>query len=210
MVEAMGLLKGLTALTGEMPEKVREVVETSKGILRLFLGQMGLGEELLAQVVEALDHITVNFGVIRGGVKVNVVPDTCTLDVDVRVPMGLSPEAVKAKVDEMLKGAGLEEVECELVHASEPNFTSPSERIFRLLAGNAERILGLRVVPFFMTGASDARFLRLKGIPTIHYGPGELNKAHAYDEFVRTDHLIMATKVIAATIVDFLHKQGGT
>ena len=203
-VRAMELLRELPSVEVEIPEDVREVVDSSKMVLRFFLAQMGVGEPLLSEAVNAIDHLTVNFGVISGGVKVNVVPDACTLDVDIRVPAGLSPGDVKAKVDEMLEEAGLEEVECELVHGSEPNYTPPSEAIYRLLAANAREVLGLEIRPFFMTGASDARFLRLKGIPTVHYGPGELNLAHAYDEFVRTDHLVMATKVIAATIVDFL------
>ncbi|OYT51512.1 succinyl-diaminopimelate desuccinylase [Candidatus Bathyarchaeota archaeon ex4484_135] len=204
VVEAMSVLKELASLEARLPEDISEVITGSKLVLRTMLSQMGVPDRLLEGAMEAIDHITVNFGIIRGGVKVNVVPDSCVLEVDMRIPAGLTPQEVKAKVDEMLEEAGLKEIECELVQASEPNYTPPSERVFKLLDANAREIVGMGLVPFFMTGASDARFLRAAGIPTVHYGPGELHTAHAYDEYVRTDHLIIATKVIACTIIDFL------
>mgnify|MGYP000636768958 CR=1 FL=1 len=208
MAKAMSVLEGLRELGGRPPEEISEVVRNSKSVLKAMLSQIGVPEELVEKAADAIDHVTVNFGVIRGGVKVNVVPDTCVLEVDTRVPAGLRPEDVRARAEEMLREAGLGDVTCEIVHSSEPNYTPPSERIFRLLDSNAREVIGVSLTPFFMTGASDARFLRLAGIPTVHYGPGELQTAHAYDEYVRADHLPVATKVIACTVVDFLGGRG--
>ena len=188
----------------EIPEDVREIVEGSKALYRRMLADRGLADEAkLEAVAGALDHSTVNIGVIKGGSKVNIVPESCSADVDVRVPVGTTPAKVRDRVVELLRERGLADIECELVSYSNPNYTSPSERIYTLLSRNAKDILGIDLKPLFVTGATDGRFFRLGGIPAINYGPGELALAHAYNEYVRAEDVIRAAKVIAGTIVDF-------
>ena len=188
----------------EIPEDVREIVEASKALYRGMLADRGLADEAkLEAVAGALDHSTVNIGVIKGGSKVNIVPESCSADVDVRVPVGTTPAKVRDRVVELLRERGLADIECELVSYSNPNYTSPSERIYTLLSRNAKDVLGIDLKPLFVTGATDGRFFRLGGIPAINYGPGELALAHAYNEYVRAEDVIRAAKVIAGTIVDF-------
>ena len=45
---------------------------------------------------------TWSVGVIRGGVSVNIVPDSCSIDIDYRSLPGESAESVLAEVDEAL------------------------------------------------------------------------------------------------------------
>jgi len=188
----------------EVPQGVREIVEASKALYRGMLADKGIADEAkLKAVAGALDHSTVNIGVIKGGSKVNIVPESCSADVDVRVPVGTTPAKVRDRVVELLRERGLADIECELVSYSNPNYTSPSEKIYALLSRNAKDILGIDLKPLFVTGATDGRFFRLGGIPAINYGPGELALAHAYNEYVRAEDVIRAAKVIAGTIVDF-------
>ena len=51
---------------------------------------------------DILLRVTVNIGVIHGGLKVNIVPGTCWFEADVRVPPGLDRETVLAKVRQIL------------------------------------------------------------------------------------------------------------
>jgi len=205
---AMEVLKGLEELEVKVPEELAAVVESSRELFRLLAPslaeELGLPPEKAAGIARALDHITVNFGIIKGGTKVNMVPEACELDVDVRVPPGFRPEDVLAWVKSKLAEASLGDVSCEVVHSSEPNYTPPSSRIFGLLRANAREIAGLDVRPIIITGGTDARFLRWRGVPTIHYGPGVLHKAHAYDEFVEVRDLKVATLVLAGTMLDFI------
>ena len=46
--------------------------------------------------------------------------------------------------------------------------------------GNVADVVGL----IMMTGATDGRYLRLKRIPTVVYGPDKPTLAYAYDEYV--------------------------
>ena len=188
----------------EVPQGVREIIEHSKALYRRMLAERGLADEAkLEAVAGALDHSTVNIGIIKGGSKVNIVPESCSADVDVRVPVGTTPAEVRDRVVELLRERGLADIECELVLESSPNYTLPGERIYDLLSRNVKEVLGLDLKPLFVTGATDGRFFRLSGIPAINYGPGELALAHAYNEFVRAEDVIKAAKVIAGTILDF-------
>jgi len=53
-------------------------------------------------------------------------------------------------------------------------------------------------------GAADTRFLNKYGkTPTVIFGPGLTEQMHAINEWVRIDDLMTATKVLAATILDW-------
>ena len=47
---------------------------------------------------------------------------------------------------------------------------------------------------------SDLRLLTAAGIPTLHYGPGDIRDAHAPDESVPVDELVTATRVFMRMI----------
>ncbi len=205
MAKAMEVIKRVEEMEVHLPPELAGVLEASRAFFREGLSVSGLPAEKVEAAVEALDHVTVNFGVIKGGTKVNVVPDACELEVDIRVPPGLTPSEAKARVEELLRAEGLGDVECEFIQASEPNYTPPTAGIYRLVEANARELTGIEVKPILITGGTDARFLRTKGVPSVHYGPGELTRAHAYDEFVEAEHLVIATRVLAGTMFDFIY-----
>jgi len=164
-------------------------------------------EAKIETAARAINHNTVNISMIQGGVKTNIVPESCTANIDIRVPAGVTPEDVKRRIEELLEEAGLADIKCEFIESSNPNYTVPTEEIFTILDNNVRDVMGTNAKPLLLTGATDGRFFRLKGIPTINYGPGDISLAHAYNEYVLTDDLIRATKVVAGTIVDFIHQQ---
>jgi succinyl-diaminopimelate desuccinylase len=152
-----------------------------------------------------VDHNTVNIGVIQGGIKTNMVPESCTVDVDLRVPAGGRPEDAKRRVEDLLREAGFTAIDCELTLRSDPSYTSPTERIYTVLSQNVKEVVGVELKPLLITGATDGRHFRLKGIPAINYGPGQLAIAHAYNECLSVDDLIKAVKVVGGTILDFIY-----
>jgi succinyl-diaminopimelate desuccinylase len=141
---------------------------------------------------------------ISGGVKVNVVPESCTAEVDMRIPAGITSSKIKRRLEELLEEEGLGDVGCELLLESDPNYTAPNQRVCTVLKENVREVMGVDVAPIIVTGGSDGRYFRLKGIPTVCYGPGEVRMAHAYNEYVLVDELLDATKVIADTVADFI------
>jgi acetylornithine deacetylase/succinyl-diaminopimelate desuccinylase family protein len=54
----------------------------------------------------------------------------------------------------------------------------------------------------------DASFLTIGGTPAISYGPGDLRVAHAVDEFVLIDQVMVAARAFAALAVDWCEVAG--
>ena len=78
------------------PEEDILTEELAKGYTAQF------GHEAL-DLAKVLRHVTVNVGVIKGGTKVNIVPARCEAEVDMRVPIGVTPSYINAMLQETLK-----------------------------------------------------------------------------------------------------------
>lgn len=182
----------------KLPHDLIEAVNNSarvylEGALR---GGLRLSEDDFRQTIGS---VSFNPGVIKGGSKVNMVPDYAELELDMRVPPGVSPNSVIDKLRSSLSGLA----EVEVLDTSEPNYTPSNERIIQLIREGIIR-QGAEAKPIIMTGATDGRYLRLRGIPTVIYGPGELTLAHTYDEYVTVKDLVNTYNTIRYTIQKYL------
>lgn len=144
--------------------------------------------------------VSFNPGVIRGGSKINMVPDYAELELDMRVPPGVDPGDVIGMLRE-----GLKDVDVEVLDMSQPNYTAMSEKIVSLVHEGITKVLGVEPKPIIVTGATDGRYLRYAGVPTVVYGPGELALAHAYDEYVAIEDLVSTHNVLAYVITKFFN-----
>ena len=124
-----------------------------------------------------------------------MVPDYAELELDMRVPPGVSPGSVIGRLREGLRGLA----DVKVIDTSEPNYTPTGERIVQLIHEGIAR-LNAEPKPIIMTGATDGRYFRLRGIPTVIYGPGELTLAHTYDEYVTINDLVNTYNVMRYTI----------
>jgi acetylornithine deacetylase/succinyl-diaminopimelate desuccinylase-like protein len=68
---------------------------------------------------------------------------------------------------------------------------------------NATAATGREPRPTITFAATDARYFRPRGVPTVIFGPRPNNMA-ALDEFITLDDLVAVTKVHVGTAVDFL------
>ena len=186
-------LLSVTELRPKLSEEMRRVVEESKPMVDKLVKMKGMGK--------ILDRPTINIGIIKGGTKINMVPERCEIDVDTRVPVGMKSEQLAEYVQKIVSKYG---GEITYLERSEPNFTSPDSEIAKLVAENAAQILGFRPKPLIEWASSDARFYRAKNVPTVHYGPGELDLIHGYNERVKAEDVVKAAKVYAGTAVDYL------
>lgn len=199
LVRSLNVVQKLGEKEVKIPEEIKGIIEGSKVILKDAIKRLRVRQSPLNEVAEALDHVTVNVGTISGGTKINVVPDRCEAEIDVRVPVGISPSEIIEEVKEMITDLG---ADCKPLAMSEPNYTSPRERVLRIVRRNAKEIVGADPKTYFFTGATDARFFRLRGIPAVHYGPGSIGLAHAFNERVSVDDVISACKVHFASLSD--------
>jgi len=143
---------------------------------------------LAAKVHPLLGPATVNVGIIRGGVQVNFVPDTCVIEIDRRLLPGESGPAVLAHYRSLLDGLmarhptldAVMEPPMILDEALETAADSAPARLASTVLTEMGLDGTLGGVPF----GSDASKLSRAGIPSLIIGPGCIDQAHAAVEFV--------------------------
>ncbi|ADN49702.1 M20 family metallopeptidase [Vulcanisaeta distributa] len=182
----------------KLPSELTEAIRNSAEVYLEAARASGLNLTL-SDFERVVGTVSFNPGVVRGGSKINMVPDYAELELDMRVPPGVSPSQVINHLRSGLSGIA----DVEVLDTSEPNYTSPGEVIVRIIHEGIERVLGATPRPIIVTGATDGRYLRARGIPTVVYGPGELALAHAYNEYVTVDDLVRTHDVMLYAIRRF-------
>jgi acetylornithine deacetylase/succinyl-diaminopimelate desuccinylase-like protein len=152
-------------------------------------------------------HPTVNVGRIEGGDRVNVVADTCTVLVDLRLVPGLTCEGTLALICGRLEGLQRNwegaTVSCRPVLQNDPYLLAQSEDLFKLMSRSVEDVTGRCPQPIGKTGFSDANVLVGEaGIPSVTFGPGN-SSGHGPNEYVELDQVVIAAKAIALTALRF-------
>lgn len=120
---------------------------------------------------------TASVGVISGGTKTNIVPDSCTMQVDLRTVPGQDVDAIQRRLLEACPDAEFS------VWSSDPMSTDSSHPLIgKLLAAGGK----LATAPWFC----DAALFGRAGIPAVAVGPGSIDQAHTRDEHISVEALV--------------------
>jgi len=188
---ALDRVSALRDLPVHMPDQVRNAIAAAKAISEPLCG---------AGEADVLSAVTVNLGIVSGGTSPNLVPSIAHAAVDIRLPVGVTAEAVLARLRQELDLPGI------TWHASrcfEPNYTSPDDELIRCCANAAAQVLGTKPAVNMRVGGSDSRWFRMAGIPTVVYGPTPYNMG-APDEYAEISDLGIVSRVHALTAFDYL------
>lgn len=148
-------LEGLEATPPDEPESVRRVLDRP-AVRRAAELSLGSG------AAEVMRRISVNIGVLRGGVAINMLPDECLLDVDLRLPVGITRAAAMAAVTAIAARHAGTSVEELLPGGPEANCSDPEHEMLGHLARNAAAGLGHAPQPVVSLGGTDTRFWRAR------------------------------------------------
>lgn len=151
-----------------------------------------------------IDHLTANVGLISGGTKINMVPDACEAQIDLRLPIGVKRSEVETAVVNLIRDSGVVGVEPEFEWAAEPNFTDDRCDIVQIFKKNAEVIWNREVLPAYQWASSDAKYYRELGIPTIQYGPSNTEGIHSYNEDVDCEDVAHAGEIYVMSLCELL------
>lgn len=160
-----------------------------------------------AGAAQVMRRVSVNIGTIQGGVKINMLPPDCTLEVDFRLPVGISRAAVLAKVAAIVArhpGTSFEEL---LPGGPEATVSDPTHEMMGHLLRHAGAGAAQPAQPIVSLGGTDTRFWRARGVPAFVYGcspvgMGGVNESVSLVEF----HHVMRTHALAAW--DYLSAAG--
>lgn len=189
-------------------ERIRDIVPRyNDEIARVMEESREMGKRLLTAkgAHHVLNHVTVNIGKINGGTKVNMVPDYAEAEVDIRLPLGVTTDMVEEMVIRILREVGVSGVDYSFGWRSEPNSTDQKAEIVEAIARSVEEVWGEPLNRTYQWASSDARFFRYAGIPTLQYGPANLEGIHAYNETVDVEDAVNAAKIYLCAIIDYLN-----
>jgi acetylornithine deacetylase/succinyl-diaminopimelate desuccinylase-like protein len=124
--------------------------------------------------------VTFNITTINGGVKNNVIPDLCEVEIDVRLPYPVRASQVEAMVHKRLKGETYDLTVPYEMHAFQTDTSSPMLQI-------ALEKLGTE--PVEMPYATEAAVYCEVNKNILICGPGNADLAHAADEYVERKNL---------------------
>ncbi len=152
---------------------------------------------------------TLSIGTIRGGTKINIVPDRCEIEVDRRMLPGEKKENVLGEIREILESVQMQDslfrYRMEEIDFAEPSEVNPEEEIVRIGVEAIQEVTGKRPPLSAFSGFTDSRFyINQCHIPTLILGPGEGDQIHATDESVGVDALVHSAHIYTQILLKFL------
>jgi succinyl-diaminopimelate desuccinylase len=167
----------------------------------------------LEETLPEVDHPilggpTVNVGTIRGGEKINIIPASCSIEVDRRTVPGETEESVLASINAAIELARKRfpdlDARVELLFNSNPFEVDAGSELVKTLADSVGDVTGEPAEIMGFRGASDARFLFEAGAEVVLCGPGEIERAHTADESIDLAELEKAALAYAVCFARLL------
>jgi acetylornithine deacetylase/succinyl-diaminopimelate desuccinylase-like protein len=170
-----------------------------------------LCDPVLARTISAMIHDTISVGIVRAGVKYNVIPGTAEIEIDCRTLPGTDEPAMRAELQRRMGDELWNRIEVELEQEG-PSAQAPLDSaLYRLL----EQVVvdhdeaGVPL-PFLAPFATDAKHLARIGVPTYGFSPlrtgpddGLLDLMHADDERVSVEALRFGLPVLYDAVTRF-------
>ncbi len=145
---------------------------------------------------------TLSVGRIGGGISVNVVPDSCRIEIDRRVLPGEDASRVMPDVDTWLRERVDVDFEmrppwCVVEPLSDARNGDLADRLLHHVASVAG--------PRRKTGVAygtNAAAVDAAGIPAVVFGPGSIDQAHTKDEWIEIEQLDLAAEILVRFLSD--------
>ncbi len=192
ILDARIQVRGRAAHAGVEPEKGRSAILAAADLVGRLHALNG-----------RWDGVTVNVGVIAGGTRPNVVPERCTLEVDVRAVRREDLDTAEAAIGEVLSRLPVPDTTAELEPMAHWWPMEKLERSGRLVdhaVALAER-LGFSVRDTATGGASDANTTAGLGVPSLD-GLGPIGgNDHSPAEYLEVASIVPRTTLVAGLVL---------
>ena len=190
----IGDLESLTEIDCPAPGNVGAVLERAAETIDRATGE---GASKIVQ------KVTLNIGVLRGGVKVNMIPSECTFEADLRLPVGLGKETVLERVAEILRD--YPNVSMREINSSASNWCDPEHEMVGIIQANVQALRGFEPQPVCSLGGTDTRLWRYVDVPAYVYGPFPTGMG-AGDEHVPIEDFLHVVRTHVLSAYDYLSR----
>ena len=185
---------GHTAQPVEGANAIETMVQFLARVADLDLGGGGVDHPLLGPP-------TIAVGTISGGVAVNVTPDRCVAELDLR----LLPDQHQDDVTAALRALATPEVTVETIDVKPAVVVPVDDPVVRAARAAHRYVRGVDREPIGLPYYTDAAVIcPARGFSMVIMGPGGHGMSHQVDEFCEIDSLASAARLYAHTIVEFM------
>jgi succinyl-diaminopimelate desuccinylase len=189
-------LDQLEQLEPSIPARLRETLNRPEVRAAMDAG-LGAGAADVAQ------RLTVNIGVVQGGVKVNMLPGECRIEADLRLPPGIAKGDVMREVRDILQAYPEVAMAFGESVTEQATWSDPDGTMLKLIQKHAAQVVGITPAPVLTLGGTDCRFWRARGVPAYVYGCSPAGMG-VPNEAVKVDEYLAVLKVHALSAFDYL------
>ncbi|HYZ28451.1 MAG TPA: M20/M25/M40 family metallo-hydrolase [Thermoleophilaceae bacterium] len=205
---------GALTFTGEIPGVSAHAAARLEGVsaidryMPVHAALADLERELNTDVANALMRALelpypVSVGRIEGGLWSSSVPDRLVFEGRVGVPVGERPEAVRTRLEEVVRAACPEASVTWSGGRFGPGETPVDHAFTQLVIGAGSDELGRPVGAVGVPYGADMRLFCERGIPCVMFGTPGLERAHAVDEYVEAGDLVTLARALIRVISRF-------
>ncbi len=149
-------------------------------------------------------------GVVRAGEWASSVPDLLVAEGRLGVALGEDPASARQQLEDCLAAVCADDpwlathpVRVEWYGGQfAPGMLASSSPLLGLVSEAHAHLTGTTPEVYGAPYGSDLRLLTAGGVPTLHYGPGDVRHAHAPDESVPVDELVTVTRTLVLLAAD--------
>jgi len=145
-------------------------------------------------------YSTIQIGTIRGGDALNIIPESCIVEIEARAIAGASPAALLEPVREALEGLRAEGFGTHWKPiAGYPALSLPSKAPIARLMTEVSGEAPLAAVSY----GTEAGLYQAAGIDAIICGPGDIARAHKPDEYITRGELATCASMLERLCAQF-------
>ena len=201
LIEVWEYAKKIGDFRLDVPEVLEPVIESS---IALYERRTKLNEAQRRGLQRLYHFPSVSLNIIRGGVKVNIVPESAEAHLDIRVTPGANLTSVKNRILDLVRESGVKDVEAEIFSLKDGIYENPESPIVKRFTETVETVTGFSPTLKIITGGTDGIYVKqISGIPCLGLSPGMYGMAHTTDEYVTIENLVAVAKIYAAFPVLF-------
>jgi succinyl-diaminopimelate desuccinylase len=188
-------LEALSEIAPEVPHNVARAIDAGREAMDTAMGE---GASAI------MPQVTLNIGRIEGGLKVNMIPEQCRFEADIRLPVGVTKERVLGAVTALLER--YPEATMREIGGTEPSWCDPYGEMVEIIQRNVQRLRGFCPTPTISLGGTDARLWRHASIPAYVYGPFPRGMG-SQDEHVEIEEFLHVLRTHVLSAYDYLTRQ---
>jgi succinyl-diaminopimelate desuccinylase len=185
---------------GGMPEEGVNAIDNMMEFLRMFK-KTKLAKHPLCGVD------TVNLGTIHGGTRINLVPDKCAVEIDIRLVPPSKTSRIKKQLESTIKQIKRKNVKFEIdeitiIDDRDSYEIGRNHPFVKKVMANGKRVIGKMPAYAGMFTSGNLYWTARQGIPGVMYSGGDFSRIHKENEFLTVRESVDTAKLYALTILD--------